>query len=173
MTKGQSQIALSAEAKEEIEQIVRDVVREELAALNKPTDSIVEDILDDVKAENELARLEDKKENADQLIRMSLRIASSAQAWLRKPAAFGGPATANGGRATNFKGLSLTLEQLGYPINPNGIYENIHGHFEMEIQEGSEILTIYARNEVHRNQVKVEVAGMLASDINTVIQGLP
>ena len=63
-----------------------------------------------------------KKANADALVMTSMRIASDAQAWLRKPAAFGGAVSATGTRPTDFTGLTLTLDMLGYPTDASGNY---------------------------------------------------
>ena len=50
-----------------------------------------------------------KKANADALVMTSMRIASDAQAWLRKPAAFGGAVTSSGSRPADFSGFQLLM----------------------------------------------------------------
>ncbi|MFK7845454.1 MAG: hypothetical protein AB8G77_09140 [Rhodothermales bacterium] len=173
MSKQQKQIELSEEAKQEIEQIVRKVVREELANTGQSGSPTVSDVLQDVKAKGELAQVEDKKKNAEQLVMTGLRIASDAQAWLRKPAPFGGPALVDGQRPKNFNGISLSLDRLGYPLEQDSSYATLNGRFEIELIEGSETLTIYGRNELHKNLVVIKVAGLQVSSINTEIQNLP
>lgn len=172
MAKQQEEVELSEEAKKEIEEIVRKAVREELASHGYTGGPTVSDALQDVKAKNELAQIEDKKKNADELVMGSLRIASDAQAWLRKPPQFGGAPLVDGARAVNFEGMSLSLDQLGYPIEEDGAHTTLHGVFTIEIEEGSKDLTIYGRSDLHKNMVIVKVAGPLAKDISTEIKNM-
>ena len=62
-----------------------------------------------------------KKANSDALVNDAVRIASDAQAWNLKPAAFGGGA----GEFTD-----ISFEQLGYETS-NGIYKNLNGKFQL------------------------------------------
>src|SRR6056297_752638 len=63
-----------------------------------------------------------KKANSDALVNDAVRIASDAQAWKLKPAAFGGGAGVAG--MTGF-----SLQQTGYEVNTDGDYENLNGDF--------------------------------------------
>ncbi len=164
-------VELSDEVKEEIEDVIREVLREELANMNQPGGTSLSQALKEAKGKNDQALVEEKKKNADDLVMTCLRIASDAQAWLRKPAAFGGAVSPHRNRPTNFEGLTLSFEQLGYPIDSNNIYTDIHGSYEIEVQE-DEVLTITARNESLNNLISVEVAGPLTQDINTQVQHL-
>ena len=74
-----------------------------------------------------------KKANADALVNDAIRIASDAQAWKLKPAAFGG-----GASASNWTGL--TFAQLGYETGDNSStsataeddqYENLNGVYDL------------------------------------------
>ena len=89
-------VELSDEVKEEIEEVVREVLREELANINQQGGSSISQALKEAQGKSDRALVEDKKKNADALVMTCLRIASDAQAWLRKPAAFGGAVAANG-----------------------------------------------------------------------------
>jgi hypothetical protein len=100
-----------------------------------------------------------KKANADALVNDGVRIASDAQAWKLKPAAFGG-----GSDAAGFTGLSFT--QLGYD-NDAGVYSNLNGDFELTAAEANVI--IVGCNDQTKNRVQVTVAGTSPSDITTAI----
>ena len=114
---------------------------------------------------DEKRRLEEKKRNADQLVMMTMRIASDVQAWSRKPVAFGG-----GGRSGNF--LGVDLEKLGYPLDSAGRYETVEGIFELSvIEEGAKVL-ITGINSMYGTEVQARVAGALASDIQTEIRNI-
>jgi len=100
-----------------------------------------------------------KKANADALVNDGVRIASDAQAWKLKPAAFGGGSDADG-----FTGLTFT--QLGYE-NDAGVYSNLNGDFELTA--GAADVVIVGCNEQTKNRVQVTVAGTSPSDITTAI----
>ena len=164
-------VELSDDVKEEIEEIVRDVLREELANMNQPGGNRLSDALKQAQGKNDRALVEEKKKNAEAMVMMCLRIASDAQAWLRKPAAFGGAVQANGKRPTNFEGLTLSFEKLGFPIDADGAFSDINGHYEMEIVDDG-ILAITGRNDTYNNEVFVQVAGSLSQDITTEIKSM-
>ena len=63
-----------------------------------------------------------KKANSDAIVNDAVRIASDAQAWKLKPAAFGG-----GSDATGMTGF--TLQQVGYKVATDGSYSNLNGDF--------------------------------------------
>jgi len=106
-----------------------------------------------------------KKANSDALVNDGVRIASDAQAWKLKPAAFGGGAA--DADFTNF-----TFTQVGYEIADgsgncaNGEYENLNGCFTAA--PGAS-LVITGINAELANQVTVTVAGTRPEDITTVV----
>ena len=105
-----------------------------------------------------------KKANADALVNDVIRIASDAQAWKLKPAAFGG-----GAAVTGFTGLSL--EQLGYTVS-GGTYTNLNGDFTMT---PGATLTITGQSTPvssgggDNNCVLVVVSGTSPTDIATSV----
>lgn len=161
---GNEQVELSPETMEAIEEIVRDVVREELATPSDP--GAVNSAIQEVKRVDEERRLEEKKKNADQLVLTSMRIASDVQAWERKPVAFGG-----GGRSGSYDGVAL--EKIGYPIDEAGVYSTVQGKFNLEVIENGAKILITATNETYGTEVLVTVSGPLVSDIQTEIRNTP
>jgi len=104
-----------------------------------------------------------KKANADALVNDAIRIASDAQAWKLKPAAFGGGGSLVGDG--NFTGLAF--EQLGYTVDASDNYVNLNGEFTMAAT-GSEV-TITGTNAQNENQVEVVVVGTKPEDITTTV----
>lgn len=100
-----------------------------------------------------------KKANADALVNDAIRIASDAQAWRLKPAAFGGG-------AGDADWSNLSFEQLGYEVDANGDYVNLNGTFTMTA--GANV-AIQAVNVPNANQVDVTVAGTAPDDITTTV----
>jgi len=105
-----------------------------------------------------------KKANSDALVNDGVRIASDAQAWKLKPAAFGG-----GADATDWAGL--TFEQLGYELGGNGCdaaeYGNLNGCFAMDASTAT--LSITGTNVANNNEVVVEVSGTTPDAISTTV----
>ncbi len=114
-----------------------------------------------------------KKANADAIVNDGLRIASDAQAWKLKPAAFGG-----GASATNWAGLSLL--QLGYSVGNNSStagtadadqYENLNGIYDLSASGAT--LTIdansYNSDATVFNHVVIAITGIATTDITTTI----
>ena len=113
-----------------------------------------------------------KKANADALVMTSMRIASDAQAWLRKPAAFGGAVSGTGVRPTNFNGLTLTLDQLGYPVDGSGNYSDVSGTYTGAINGTDFVITATSAatsGAGDNNLICVTVGGGLTTDITTQI----
>ena len=113
-----------------------------------------------------------KKANADALVMTSMRIASDAQAWLRKPAAFGGAVSATGTRPNDFTGLTLNLPMLGYPVDGGGNYSNVNGLFAAAVSGANFVITANSASTSgagDNNLVCVTVGGSLTADITTVI----
>ena len=112
-----------------------------------------------------------KKANADALVMTSMRIASDAQAWLRKPAAFGGAVSATGTRPTDFTGLTLTLDMLGYPTTANA-YNDVNGQYEGAVSGANFVIEANSASTSgagDNNLVCVSVGGSLTTDITTTI----
>ena len=105
-----------------------------------------------------------KKANADALVNDAIRIASDAQAWKLKPAAFGGGGDLQ--TATDFSGL--TFQQLGYEVNGDGDYVNLNGTFTLTV-DGTDGITIEGTNDQAGNVVTVTVDGTAPESINTVV----
>src|SRR5690606_11089286 len=83
-----------------------------------------------------------KKANSDALVNDGVRIASDAQAWKLKPAAFGGGGDLTG--ETNFTGL--TFAQLGYEAS-DGVYSNLNGQYRLTAgADGVQIVGCSAAN---------------------------
>ena len=113
-----------------------------------------------------------RKANADALVMTSMRIASDAQAWLRKPAAFGGAVTGTGVRPTDFSGLTLTLDQLGYPVDGSGNYNDVNGTYTAAVSGANFVITASSAatsGAGDNNLVCVTVSGSLTTDITTQI----
>lgn len=116
-----------------------------------------------------------KKANADALVNDAIRIASDAQAWRLKPAAFGGG-------ASDTDWTNVSLQQLGYEVGDNdstpGVagaaeYENLNGIFS--VAGGAELVitgTSYETDGTTQlNQVVVTVTGTESDQIDTSING--
>ena len=104
-----------------------------------------------------------KKANADALVNDAIRIASDAQAWKLKPAAFGGGAAND---PDDWTGLSF--EQLGYTADA-GTYENLNGTCELDITTDLVITCTSLTTSDDNNQVEVTVVGTSPADISTLI----
>ena len=104
-----------------------------------------------------------KKANADALVNDAIRLASDAQAWMLKPAAFGG---GNNNCAATCDWTGLTYSQLGY-ATAGGVYTNLNGVFSMTA--GTPDLVITGSNSATDNQVTVTVIGTGPEDISTVV----
>ena len=111
-----------------------------------------------------------KKANADALVNDAIRIASDAQAWKLKPAAFGG-----GADVTMFTGL--TLEKLGYSTADAdngacaaGAYGNTNGCFTI-VADGTDlnITAVSIPDSDNDNQVVVDVTGTTPNSISTTV----
>ena len=116
-----------------------------------------------------------KKANADAMVNDAIRIASDAQAWKLKPAAFGG-----GASETNW--TNLDFGQIGYTVGDQGLhpgtaaaateYENLNGVYALSGQTTTD-LTITANSfdgaGAALNTVVVVVDGTTSGDIATTI----
>jgi hypothetical protein len=102
-----------------------------------------------------------KKANADALVNDGVRIASDAQAWKLKPAAFGGGSETEGW-------AGLTFEQLGYTATDN-TYTNLNGDFTLAA--GADVV-ITGCNAQSNNRVVVTVTDTTPESISTVVSSL-
>ncbi len=116
-----------------------------------------------------------KKANADAMVMTAMRIASDAQAFLRKPVQFGGASLDNNGdRRTNFNGLSteITLEGLGYPLNADGNYADVNGEYAIAVSGNNLVISAGSAatsGAGDNNLICVTVAGVLVENITTAI----
>lgn len=100
-----------------------------------------------------------KKANADALVNDGVRIASDAQAWRLKPAAFGGGASST---------LSaVTFPDLGYDAT-GGTYTNLNGDFTLAAS-GTGVLITGTSVGTEGNTVYVRVCGTDPTDITTQV----
>ncbi len=116
-----------------------------------------------------------KKANADALVMTSMRIASDAQAYLRKPPQFGGAPLDNGNRRTNFNGLTgiITLEALGYPTETAGEpYNDVNGAYQVAVNGDNLVISAGSSTTSgagDNNLICVVVSGVLVDNIETFI----
>ena len=106
-----------------------------------------------------------KKANSDALVNDGVRIASDIQAWLLKPAAFGGG-------AGDFTGLDFG--DLGYTMGSNGAatdaYGNLNGTFALVVTAGAigtGAASIQGCNADNDNGSEIIVDGTTPADIST------
>jgi len=109
-----------------------------------------------------------KKANSDAMVNDGVRIASDAQAWRLKPAAFGGGAS--NATATPFTGL--TLAALGYSVNTAGVYTNLNGLWALSGTPGASFVVIGCSANTYGtgpnyNRVSITVTGTSPSNIAT------
>lgn len=105
-----------------------------------------------------------KKANADALVNDAIRIASDAQAWKLKPAAFGG-----GAADADFTNFSLA--QVGYEVDANQVYQNLNGNFAAPSGTAALVITGCSLDQYGTswNQVQVTVSGTSPDNIQTVV----
>lgn len=116
-----------------------------------------------------------KKANTDALVLTGTRIASDLQAWMRTPTVLGGgrPVT---GAIPSIKDVSVSLEDLGYPVNGSGQYESIDGDFSLTSSSNGIIvlgLSSSLGQDGDNNVVTIEVTGVSLDDITTKISTVP
>ena len=108
-----------------------------------------------------------RKANADAMVNDAIRVASDAQAWKLKPAAFGGQADNLKSDEDNFNGV--TWSDLGYPEGGNGCagteYGNLNGCYT--ITGSTTSLSITGTSSQTGNTVTVTVTGTNSDDIAT------
>lgn len=99
--------------------------------------------------------------NQNALTNNAVSIASDAQAWMQKPAAYGGGD--NDGDWSNF-----SLDKVGYDTTGGGIYVTQNGTLEVTTASSSE-LEISAYNGQYSNDIDVTVTGTESEDISTTV----
>lgn len=106
-----------------------------------------------------------KKANQDALVNDGVRIASDAQAWALKPAAFGGGASST---------LSaVTFAALGYTTTGTGTataYTNINGSYQLKASGTGVLITGTGSNSIG-NTIYVRVCNTTSGGITTQIGG--
>ena len=122
-----------------------------------------------------------KKANADALVMTAMRIASDAQAWLRKPAQFGGAPLDNSvnppQRRADFSGLNvgtdISLQGLGYPATGTPPeYRDVNGFYTISVSGSDlvvEAVSATTSGAGDNNLVCVSVGGVLVDNITTAI----
>ena len=118
-----------------------------------------------------------KKANADALVNDGVRIASDAQAWALKPAAFGGPSSTEKLGDAIFLDLGYTIgDQTGGRTATANDYENLNGIFSLTQSAGNDDLLITATSQDQAgtpaapiNTVYVRVCGTTPNDIRTAV----
>ncbi len=102
------------------------------------------------------------KANADAMVDDGIRIASDAQAWALKPAAFGGPST---GEAIG----DVTFQDLGYSPTA-GVYSNLNGDYTLTGTTGVACVLISGDgNTSAANEIYIVVSGTTVADIETAV----
>ena len=117
-----------------------------------------------------------KKANADALVNDGVRIASDAQAWKLKPAAFGGGADKSGFTDLSLAQLGYTQEiAAGLEANPGTgqaatpdttYYQNLNGQWQVSEASATKFEFVGC-NEVSGNEVTVTVTGTTSGEIAT------
>ena len=113
-----------------------------------------------------------KKSNIDGLTMTATRLAVEAQAWLRTPVMRGGGMPNAGDRPATFTGISLDFGIMGYPVNADDEYQDIHGFYKGEVVVDDFIITATSANQSgggDNNLICITVTGTSLGDIDTEI----
>ena len=113
-----------------------------------------------------------KKNNGDALASTSTRLAYDAQTWLQTPSVFGGATPTSGERPSDFAGLPLTIELMGYPVNGSGEYKDVNGTYTAAVTGANFIITatsVTTSGAGDNNVVCTLVTGVTEEDIQTII----
>jgi hypothetical protein len=107
-----------------------------------------------------------KKANSDAIVNDAIRIASDAQAWRLKPAAFGGGA--GNAAAAPFTGITLT--QLGYNVTGTD-YRNLNGRYRFSGTPGANLVIVGESlgGSNNDNRVTATVTGTNPEQISTAV----
>lgn len=113
--------------------------------------------LRDAQREAQDRRIRQKQENLDALSMTGVSIASDAQAWSLKPAAFGGP--------TEDESIAdVQFTDMGYANVNDGVFPTIDGQFWLEADNGA--LVVVGENRTWQNRIVVTVTGSAPSDLH-------
>ena len=113
-----------------------------------------------------------KKSNIDGLTMTGTRLAVEAQAWLRTPILRGGGMPNAGSRPEDFTGIELDFGIMGYPVNGDKEYRDIHGSYKGEVSDPDFIITAKSVNTSggqDNNIICIKVTGTSLGDIETDI----
>ena len=119
--------------------------------------------------------LNQKKANADAMVLTGMRIATDFQKWLQTPTALGGGRPNTGGTPV-MSTISVSLQDLGYPVNGSGQYETVDGNFSLtKSANGIVIIGLSSTlgQQGDNNTVSIEVTGTNLDDIKTTIASVP
>lgn len=116
-----------------------------------------------------------KQANADALLFTAMGIVGDLHVWLRTPVTMGGGRPLTGG-IPDIDAISVSLSELGYPVNGSGEYETVDGIFSMK-QDGDGIF-IGGRSHSssgggENNLVCIEVNGVFIGDNSTSVGSGP
>ena len=113
-----------------------------------------------------------KKANIDGLSSTAVRLAVEAQIWLRTPIMRGGGMPETGARPSDYTGITLDFDVMGYPVNGSGQYQDIHGFYLGAVSGANFVITATSANTSgagDNNTVCVTVSGTTINDLQTVI----
>ena len=114
-----------------------------------------------------------RKANIDGLTMTSTRLAVEAQSWLRTPIMRGGGMPETGDRPSNFLNITLDFGIMGYPVNGNLEYQDIHGFYKGEVVDSDFVIRAFSANSSgdndDNNVVCVTITGTSLGDITTEI----
>ena len=116
-----------------------------------------------------------KQSNADALVLTGMRIATDFQKWLQTPTVLGGGRPITGG-VPAMSTISVTLEDLGYPVNGSGQYETADGTYSLTKSANSIViigLSSALGQQGDNNRILIEVKGISLDDITTTIGSIP
>ncbi len=116
--------------------------------------------------------LSQKQFNAEGLTVTSARLGLEAQVWLRTPTTFGGGWNPGEQPHTDFTGLTLDFELMGYPVNGAGEYEDIHGRYLGAVNGADFVITAVSASTSgggDNNLVCVTISSSSPEDISTVL----
>ena len=113
-----------------------------------------------------------KKMNADGLANTAVRLAVEAQAWLRTPIMRGGGMPETGARPSDYTGITLNFDIMGYPVDGLGRYQDIHGFYLGQVSGANFIISATSANTSgagDNNLVCVTVTGTALQNISTQV----
>ena len=107
-----------------------------------------------------------KRTNLDSLVNDAIDVASSAQAWMLKPAIYGG---GNNSCQTTCDWSGATFEALGMTATSSGTHTNINGEIAIDGSSSPTQFVVVATSTSYGNQVTVTVSGTGPGDISSSV----